>query len=133
MKPNDICHIPWDTVNKINIDCGDESVHISRKTDNVNGGYTYAVDDTYVVTSYVEDLKNIIDLMIPVGEDASWADGELLMKMVFYRDTDTYKELELDIYAYDDRRVSVNFENNRGELVSIEAFNSLKEIFDNMQ
>lgn len=133
LKPNDICHIPWDTVNMINIDCSGESVHISRKANNSNGEYTYAVGDTNVVTSYVEDLKNIIDLMIPVGEDASGADGELLMKIVFYRDTDTYKELELDIYAYDDRRVSVNFENNQGKLVSIEAFNSLKEIFDNMQ
>lgn len=133
LKPNDICHIPWDTVNKINIDCSGESVHISRKANNSNGEYTYAVGDTNVVTSYVEDFKNIIDLMIPVGEDASGADGELLMKIVFYRDTDTYKELELDIYAYDDRRVLVNFENDRGKLVSIEAFNSLKETFDNMQ
>ena len=133
LKPNDICHIPWDTVKEISIDYGDESIHILRKADNINGGYTYAVDEAAVVTSDVEDLKKIIDLMIPVGEDASGADGELLMKIVFYRDTDTYKELELDIYAYDDRRVSVDFEDNRGKLVSIEAYNSLKEIFDNMQ
>ena len=133
LKPNDICHIPWDTVNRIDIYCNDESVHISRKENNGNGEYIYAVGDASVVTSYVEDFKNIIDLMIPVGEDVSGSDGELLMKMVFYRDTETYKELELDIYAYDDRRVSVNFENDRGKLVSIEAFNSLKETFDNMQ
>ena len=133
LKPNDICHIPWGTVNEISIDCGDESIHILRKPDNINGGYTYAVDEASVVTSDVEDLKKIIDLMIPVGENASGSDGKLLMKIMFYRDTDIYKELELDIYSYDDRRVSVDFENNRGKLVSIEAYNSLKEIFDNMQ
>ena len=133
LKPNDICHIPWDTVKEISIDCGDENVRISRKEDDVNGGYAYVVGNDAYVTSQAGDLKNIIDLMIPVGEDDSGSDRELLMKIVFYRDTDTYKELELDIYAYDERRVSVDFEDNRGELVSIEAFNSLKEIFDNMQ
>lgn len=133
LKPNDICHMPWDTVEEISIDCGDRSVHISRKADNVNGGYTYVSDEAAVAISDVEDLKNIIDLMIPVGEDASGSRSELLMKIVFYRDADTYKELELDIYAYDDRRVSVDFEDNRGKLVSIEALNSLKEIFDKVQ
>ena len=133
LKPNDICHIPWDTVKEISIDCGDENVRISRKEDDVNGGYAYVVGNDAYVTSQAGDLKNIIDLMIPVGEDDSGSDRELLMKIVFYRDTDTYKELELDIYAYDERRVSVDFEDNRGKLVSIEAFNSLKEIFDNMQ
>ena len=133
LKPNDICHIPWDTVKGISIACSDESIHILREADNVSGGDTYAADEAAINSSYVEDFERIIDLMIPVGENSSGSDGKLLMKIVFYRDTDIYKELELDIYAYDDRRVSVDFENNRGKLVSIEAFNSLKEIFDNMK
>lgn len=130
--PNDICHIPWDTVTGMSIRRGTDSLDIAV-TGNANGsGYTYTADGSDIDANTVSNFKNIIDLMIPVGTAEAGRSGDELMQVTFYRDTESFSELKLSIMSYDDRNVAVDFENNTGKLVSIEAYKTLSALLDKM-
>ena len=81
----------------------------------------------------MNNFKHISDVMIPTGTADGAAAGEnVLMKIVFHRNTEKFSEMVMTIYSYDEKSVRISFNGEENLLVSSVAADTLSELYNNL-
>ena len=98
-----------------------------------NGQYLYTENGKELSGSDMKNFKHIIDVMIPTGTADGAAAGEnVLMKIVFHRNTEKFSEMVMTIYSYDEKSVRISFNGEENLLVSSVAADTLSELYNNL-
>mgnify|MGYP004459815061 CR=1 FL=1 len=97
------------------------------------GQYLYTENGKELSGSDMKNFKHIIDVMIPTGTANGAAAGEnVLMKIVFHRNTEKFSEMVMTIYSYDEKSVRISFNGEENLLVSSVAADTLSELYNNL-
>ena len=94
------------------------------------GQYLYTENGKELSSSDMKNFKHIIDVMIPTGTADGAAAGEnVLMKIIFHRNTERFSEMVMTIYSYDEKSVRISFNGEENLLVSRAAEDTLSELY----
>lgn len=97
------------------------------------GQYLYTENGKELSSGDMKNFKHIIDMMIPTGTADGAAAGEnVLMKIVFHRNTEKFSEMVMTIYSYDEKSVRISFNGEENLLVSSAAADTLAELYNNL-
>ena len=116
----------------------DDSTNTEAETvDNSNsseaGQYLYTENGKELSSGDMKNFKHIIDIMVPTGTADGAAAGEnVLMKIVFHRNTEKFSEMVMTIYSYDEKSVRISFNGEENLLVSSAAADTLSELYNNL-
>ncbi len=124
LRPDEVLSMDWDTVDKIDITLGGADYHIER-SDGSGDEAAYSLNGEKLPdTSFPEELNNVI--FKGYSDEAPQTQNEKI-RFKFHRNTETFKEVELVFYEFDDSSCLASLSESQNMLVDSESVASVIE------
>jgi len=124
LRPDEILSMDWDTVDKIDITLNGAEYHIER-SDGSGDESAYSLNGEKLPdTSFPEELNNVI--FKGYSDETPKAQDEKI-RFKFHRNTETFKEVELVFYEFDDSTCLASLSGSQNMLADSESVASVIE------
>lgn len=140
LQPDEVCPLNWDTLTAFEVTLDGETHRVDvgethEETDDKGNAVqvtSYSSDGAALATGDVSALLNTLSATY-ASETADKAGGRSEeLSFTFYRNTETYSEMELSFDFYDTTRCLVRFAGQATQLVSRETVDELKSLVATM-
>lgn len=106
LRPDDILRMDWDTVTAIDITLDGTAYHVERTVEEVTDDEGDTSEETFYRLNGAElALEDVLDELLSMestgSQDGLTPQRESVLRFRFYRNTDTFQEVELTFYRYD--------------------------------
>lgn len=105
LRPDDILRMDWDTVTAIDITLDGAEYHVERTVEEVTDDEGETSEETFYRLDGAElALEDVLDELLSMestgSQDGLTPQRESVLRFRFYRNTDTFQEVELVFYRY---------------------------------
>ncbi len=124
LRPDEVLSMDWDTVDKIDIALDGAEYHIERSDGSGNEAAYLLNGEKLPDTSFPEELNNVI--FKGYSDETPQGQGEKI-RFKFHRNTETFKEVELVFYEFDDSSCLASLNGSQNMLADSESVASVIE------
>lgn len=106
LRPDDILRMDWDTVTAIDISLDGTEYHVERSVEEVTDEEGETSEKTvYRLDGAELELESVLDELLELestgSQDGLTPQREAVLSFQFYRNTETFQQVELTFYRYD--------------------------------